>query len=162
MVLNNHTKQLRSKNSAQFCVVRPIHAAPAIPAYHQRPFAYMWPFIGQTAENRAKPSTPLHSPYDFGAHRRSGITNGPSRRTTSYHEKPAYWLLVLVQAPRWGVSRTRGAVWGPQIGTIWTTTTTALGLYGRCVVERWAPGNGSYSRVPPRARQKLCTGLRAC
>jgi hypothetical protein len=33
-VLNNHTKQLRSKNSAQFYVVRPIHAAPAIPAYH--------------------------------------------------------------------------------------------------------------------------------
>jgi hypothetical protein len=41
IVLNNHTKQLHSKNSAQFYVVRPIHAAPAIPAYHQRPFAHI-------------------------------------------------------------------------------------------------------------------------
>jgi hypothetical protein len=30
MVINDHTKQLHSKNSAQFYVVRPIHAAPAI------------------------------------------------------------------------------------------------------------------------------------
>jgi hypothetical protein len=41
IVLSNHTKQLHSKNSAQVYVVRPIHAAPAIPACHQRPFAYI-------------------------------------------------------------------------------------------------------------------------
>jgi hypothetical protein len=42
IVLNNHTKQLNSKNSAQFYVVRPIHAAPAIPACHKRPSAYIY------------------------------------------------------------------------------------------------------------------------
>jgi hypothetical protein len=48
--------------------------------------ARVWPFNGQTARNQTKPSTPLYYPYDFGAHRRSGITNGPPRRTTSDHE----------------------------------------------------------------------------
>ena len=48
--------------------------------------ARAWPFNGQTARNQTKPSTPLYYPYDFGAHRRSGITNGPSRRITSDHE----------------------------------------------------------------------------
>ena len=38
MVLNDHTKQLHSKNSAQFYVVRPIHAAPAIPVPDPIPF----------------------------------------------------------------------------------------------------------------------------
>ena len=48
--------------------------------------ARVWPFNGQTARNQTKPSTPLYYPYDFGAHRRSGITNGSSRRITSDHE----------------------------------------------------------------------------
>jgi hypothetical protein len=34
---------------------------------------------------------------------------------------PAHRGWCLVQAPRWGVSRARGAVWGSQIGTIWTS-----------------------------------------
>ena len=48
--------------------------------------ARVWPFNGQTARNQTKPSTPLYCSYDFGAHRRSGISNGPSGRTTSDHE----------------------------------------------------------------------------
>jgi hypothetical protein len=65
IVLKNHTKQLHSKNSPQFYVVRPIHAAPAIPACHKRPFAYIWPPNGQTAEDRAKPSPPSRSPLNL-------------------------------------------------------------------------------------------------
>jgi hypothetical protein len=34
---------------------------------------------------------------------------------------PAHRGWCLVQAPRWGVTRARGAVWGSQIGTIWTS-----------------------------------------
>jgi hypothetical protein len=59
------TKQLHSKNSAQFYVVRPIHAAPAIPACHKRPFAHIWPPNGQTAKNRAKPCPPSRSPLNL-------------------------------------------------------------------------------------------------
>jgi hypothetical protein len=62
IVPNKHTKQLHSKNSAQFYVVGPIHAAPAIPACHKRPFAHIWPPNGQTAEDRAEPSPPLVPP----------------------------------------------------------------------------------------------------
>jgi hypothetical protein len=58
--------------------------------------ARTWPFNGQTARNQTKPRTPLHSPFGFGAHRRSGITNGPSRRITSDHESlpnyPDYYI----------------------------------------------------------------------
>jgi hypothetical protein len=32
---------------------------------HKKPFAYIWPTNGQTAENRAKPSPPSHSPLDL-------------------------------------------------------------------------------------------------
>jgi hypothetical protein len=65
IVPNKHTKQLHSKNSAQFYVVRRIHAAPAIPACHKRPFACIWPLNGQTAANRAKPSPPSRSPLNL-------------------------------------------------------------------------------------------------
>jgi hypothetical protein len=64
-VPNKHTKQLHNKNSAQFYVVRPIHASPAIPACHKRPFARIWPRNGQTAVNRAKPSPPSRSPLNL-------------------------------------------------------------------------------------------------
>jgi hypothetical protein len=62
IVHKEHTKQLHSKNSAQFYVVRPIHPAPAIPACHKRPFACIWPLNGRTAKNRAKPSPPPRPP----------------------------------------------------------------------------------------------------
>jgi hypothetical protein len=38
--------------------------------------ARIWPLNGQTARNQTKPSTPLRSPLDFGAHRRPGIASG--------------------------------------------------------------------------------------
>jgi hypothetical protein len=59
--------------------------------------ARVWPFNGQTVRNQTKPSTPLYSPFDFGAHRRSDIiTNGSPRRITSDHEiLPAIVVLVL-------------------------------------------------------------------
>jgi hypothetical protein len=55
-VLNNHTNQLHSKNSAQFYVVRPIHAAPVIPAYHQRqrPFAHIPRTYGRPTDKRPR------------------------------------------------------------------------------------------------------------
>ena len=70
---NSHTKQLlHSKtSSAQFHVVGPIYAAPAIPACHKRPFACVWPTNGQTAKDRAKPSPPLHSPLDLSPTKKS-------------------------------------------------------------------------------------------
>jgi hypothetical protein len=80
LVLTKHTEQLHSTNSAQFYVVRPIHAAPAISACHNRPFAYIWPPNGQTAENRAKPSPPSRFPL------KSLWPNGFSRRTRLSHE----------------------------------------------------------------------------
>ena len=85
-MLNNHTKQLHSKNSAQFYVVRPIHAAPAIPACHKRPFAYIWPTNGQTAENRAKPSPPQRPPLNLSPNTKFPWPNGFSRRTRLSHE----------------------------------------------------------------------------
>jgi hypothetical protein len=76
-VPNKHTKQLHSKNSAQFYVVRPIHAAPAIPACHKRPApAYIWPPNGQTAGDRAKPNPPSRSPLNFKA--RTESSHGPA------------------------------------------------------------------------------------
>jgi hypothetical protein len=82
-VPNKHTKQLHSKISAQFYVVRPIHAAPA---YHKRPFAYIWPTNGQTAENRAKPNPPPRSPLTVSPDKKFPWPNGFSRRTCTSHE----------------------------------------------------------------------------
>jgi hypothetical protein len=48
--------------------------------------APVMPFNGQTARKQNKTSTPLHSPLDFYAQRRSGISNGCSIRITSDHE----------------------------------------------------------------------------
>jgi hypothetical protein len=86
IVPNKHTKQLHSKNSAQFYVVRPIHAAPAIPAYQKRPFACIWPPNGQTAKNRAKPSPPSRSPLNLSPEKKFPRPNGFSRRTRLSHE----------------------------------------------------------------------------
>jgi hypothetical protein len=85
-VPNKHTKQLHSKNSAQFYVVMPIHAAPAISACHKRPFAYIRPPNGQTAEDRAKPSPPSRSPLNLSPDRQFPWPNGLSRRTRLSHE----------------------------------------------------------------------------
>jgi hypothetical protein len=85
-VPNKHTKQLHSKNSAQFYVVRPIHAAPAIPAYHKRLFACTWPPNGQTAKNRAKPSPPSRSLLNLSPEKKFPRPNGLSRRARLSHE----------------------------------------------------------------------------
>jgi hypothetical protein len=64
-VPNKHTKQLHSKKSAQFYVVRPVHAAPAVLPYLRAIKGHLrtWPPNGQTAENRAKRQT--ESPIAF-------------------------------------------------------------------------------------------------
>ena len=54
--------------------------------YHKRPFAYIWPTNGQTAENRAKPSPPSHSPLDLGLGKKFLWPNGLSRRTRLSHK----------------------------------------------------------------------------
>jgi hypothetical protein len=60
---NKHTKQLHSKNSAQFYVVRPIYMQhlPYLRAIKGHLRTYGRPTEGQTAENRAKPSPPSRS-----------------------------------------------------------------------------------------------------
>jgi hypothetical protein len=82
-------------------------------------------------------------------------------------------LVSVVQAPRWGVSRARGAVWGSQIGTIWTSNSAVLpGLeplamwlavisllfpitrnyftrYFARPAQRWGPRQGQVGAVDP-------------
>jgi hypothetical protein len=86
IVQNGHSKQPDSKSSARFYVFRPIHGAPAIPACHKKQFAHIWPANGQTAENRAKPSPPSHSPLDLGLGKKFLWPNGLSRRTRLSHK----------------------------------------------------------------------------
>jgi hypothetical protein len=49
---------------------------------------------------------------------------------------PAHRGWCLVQAPRWGVSRAGGAVWGSQIGKTWT----ALAITSTPGTGPWASG----------------------
>jgi hypothetical protein len=53
---------------------------PTTPAYHKRPFAYILPASGQTAENCAKPSPPSHFPLDLSPDKTFLGLNGFSRR----------------------------------------------------------------------------------
>jgi hypothetical protein len=75
------TKQINNEIVCQLYLDIPTQAAtPAMQCKRHIPYveARIWPFNGQTARNQTKLRTPLHSPFGFGARRRSGITNGPS------------------------------------------------------------------------------------
>jgi hypothetical protein len=52
----------------------------------RRPFAYICPPNGQSAEDRAKPSPPSRSPLNLSPGRKSPWPNGFSRRTRLSHE----------------------------------------------------------------------------
>jgi hypothetical protein len=54
--------------------------------YHKRPFAYIWPPNGQTAETRPKLSPPLPSPFDLSPEKRFLRPSGLPRRVASINE----------------------------------------------------------------------------
>jgi hypothetical protein len=85
IVPNKYSKQLHSKSSAQFYVVRPIHAASAIPAWHKRPFAYM-PVQRTNGRKPRRTESAIAIPTQFKSRQKVPTAQRVSRRTRLSHE----------------------------------------------------------------------------